>query len=134
MQLGSIRDIAAIKFGFSFIGNKRTLKLRFNHLTAEAILKHLANHHHDSIMLYKTQAKWTKTGKYQEPMIFLAAIEDSRSFFWTALENAMNMAKAELLRKKADLLDPRITASISTKIEQAPFRCTADDDTFELPF
>jgi hypothetical protein len=134
MQLGSIKDIAKLNFGFSFIGNKRTIKLRYNHLLAEAVLKHLPIHHHSKIMFYKTHDKLTKKGNYQAPMIFLAAIEESSSFFWTALEKAINMAKAELLRKQADLLDPRITASISTKIEQAPINLTADDDDSELPF
>jgi hypothetical protein len=87
--------IKPLRFGYGFLGQHRTMKLRFKREHAEHILERLPKHFHRSILLFTTQ----------KGMTFIACIEHQQSAIWPALEEAMRLAKADSLRIKADRIE-----------------------------
>ena len=98
----SMDAIRALRFGYSFLGQHRTMKLRFKQEMAELIMARIPKHFHKMILLYTTSKRMT----------FIACIDHQQSAIWPALEQAMKLAKADSLRIQADLIEFKMPEQI----------------------
>lgn len=101
--------IKGIKFGFGFIANQRTFKLRYTNIMAFDVMNLIPKHFHRDICVYRSK---THT--------FLAVIAHPNSAIWAALESARISAKAASLRREADALEFGVPAQI-TLSDELPF-------------
>jgi hypothetical protein len=113
----SMDTLRAIRFGYSFIANHKSLKLRFTTPMAQAIMNRLPKHFHNQLAIYVTQKNTT----------FIACLAYPQSFIWDAFEDAKRLAKADMLRTQADAIEHGLPMQLSLGIA-----VHADDD--DLPF
>lgn len=85
----------SIRFGYSFIANQKSLKLRFTTPMAEAIMNRLPKHFHAQLAIFMTRKNTT----------FIACIAHPDSAIWHAIEEAKRLAKADMLRLQADAIE-----------------------------
>ena len=99
----SFDTIKGIRFGYSFMGQHRTMKLRFKQEMTSLILARIPKHFHKMILLYTSK----------QGMTFIACIDHQQSAIWPALEQAIRLAKADSLRIKADAIEHNIPEQIA---------------------
>lgn len=99
----SMDAIKALRFGYSFLGHHRTMKLRFKQEMAELIMARIPKHFHKIILLYTTS----------KGMTFIACIDYQQSAIWPAIEQAMRLAKADSLRIQADIIELKMHEEIA---------------------
>lgn len=109
-------NLAPMKFGTGFIGNMRTSKLRFKPQLASAIFNKLPNRFHRDMLILHT------TDKRGHNFTYLACIAPSNSDIWYHIQRATNAAKAQALRKQADMLEePEFIPSFAMDSDELPF-------------
>jgi hypothetical protein len=101
--------ISRLPFGFSFICNQKSLKLRFKLATAEHIMNALPKHFHSNIGTL-INAKGTHC--------MITCLAHHNSAIWPALETAINKGKAQVLRLQADALENSLPYMLALELEQ----------------
>jgi hypothetical protein len=89
----AFESIKGIRFGYSFIGRYRTMKLRYKQEKAMKILERIPKHFWNSLLLYTSRKKMT----------FIACIADPDSAIWPVIEEAIDFNKTKNLQLKAEL-------------------------------
>ena len=111
--------LRGIRFGYSFMANQRTLKLRFTTAMAEAIMNRLPKHFHKMLAIHETRKNTT----------FIACIAHPDSAIWHAIEEAKRLAKADMLRLQADAIEHGMPMQLAMDLAVA--NISPSDD---LPF
>lgn len=111
--------ISRIKFGYGFIGNLRTLKIRFTQDKADAIIELIPAHLHKHLLIANTYRK-------DKHYAYIACMAHHTDYIWLALKRAM--ARAEYNRATVKYLE----TMHSMPMEQLVFTSNGVED--ELPF
>ena len=86
-----------IKFGYGFIANQKSLKLRFKMERATAIYNRLPAHFHQHLSCYINM---------KQEHVIIACVAHASSHIWFVLEQAIRLSEADILRAKAQRIDP----------------------------
>lgn len=87
----TMENLKGFKFGYSFMGNHKTMKMRYKTDMATAILKRLPAHFHQHLSVFVTTKGYT----------FIACVAHQQSAIWSALDGATTLGKADMLDAKA---------------------------------
>lgn len=83
----------ALRFGYGYSSNNKTMKMRYTHSLAQAILKRLPAQFHNQLSVAITM-----------DYTFIACVANSGSAIWDQLTFAIRLGKADCLRAQADQL------------------------------
>lgn len=92
----STGSLSTLKFGYGYVANNKTVKLRFTIEQATFIVRRIPAHAMRSIAIAITQDK--KGNRFA----YIALVAHPVSALWTILDDAIKYGKADLLRKQAD--------------------------------
>lgn len=87
--------IKGIKFGYGFMANQRTFKIRYTTAMAILVMAEIPKHFHRDICVFVSAKGYT----------FLTIMAHPNHAIWQVLESARIKAKATSLRTKADMLE-----------------------------
>jgi len=87
------QTMKALRFGYGYSSNNKTMKMRYTHSLAQAILKRLPAQFHQQLAVVVTM-----------DYTFIACIANSNSAIWDQLTFAIRLGKADCLRAQADQL------------------------------
>jgi len=90
-----MEQLKGFKFGYSFMGTHKTMKLRYKTAMVTAILQHLPAHYHQHISVLVTTKGYT----------FIACVAHQQSAIWPAIDSATTLAKAYMLRQEAAIIE-----------------------------
>jgi|LakMenEpi03Aug12_release.lakeMendotaPanAssembly.Ray.scaffolds.fasta_scaffold789908_2 hypothetical protein len=93
----SMESLKGIRFGYGFIANQKSLKLRFKMERATAIFKRLPAHFHQHLSVYINLK-----GEH----VIIACVAHASSHIWFALEQAIILSEADIFYAKAQNIDP----------------------------
>lgn len=91
-----MQTMQQFKFGYSFLGNHKTMKLRYKYTIAKLTMDKLPKMYHKDISIYVNKGATHVT---------LACVAHAQSPIWNALNLAMGLAKADAMRKEADVVE-----------------------------
>lgn len=89
-------SLSTLKFGYGYVANNKTVKLRFTIEQATFIVKRIPAHAMRSICIAITQDKQGRSFAY------IALIAHPVSALWQILDEAVKYGKADMLRAQAD--------------------------------
>jgi len=102
-------SLRPIKFGYGFVANQKSLKLRFTMERATAIYNRLPAHFHPHLSCYINMK-----GKH----VTIACVAHASSYIWPNLKQAIRLSEADVLRAKAKSIEDMLNG----------------EPPFELPF
>lgn len=88
----SMESLKGIRFGYGFIANQKSMKLRFTMERATAVYKRLPAHFHNHLSCYINMS-----GQH----VIIACVAHATSHIWYALEQAIKLSEADILISKA---------------------------------
>lgn len=93
----TMAQLTPIKFGYGFIGNQKSMKMRFKINRATAIFRRLPAHFHQHLSVYIN---------IKGEHVIIACVAHATSHIWFALEQAIRLSEADVLKEKAqDIID-----------------------------
>jgi hypothetical protein len=92
----STGSLASLKFGYGYVANQKSVKLRFTLEQAGFIVKRIPAHAIKQVAIAVTQDKKGNNFAY------LAMIAHPASALWQIFDDAVKYGKADLLRAQAD--------------------------------
>lgn len=98
-----MEQLKSFKFGYAYMGTHKAMKMRYKTEMATAILKRLPAHFHQHISVFITLKGYT----------FIACVAYQQSAIWSALDSATTLAKADVLRDQAALIEVQHKISMS---------------------
>lgn len=99
----TMEQLKGFKFGYAYMGTHKAMKMRYKTEMATAILKRLPAHFHRHISVFITLKGYT----------FIACVADQQSAIWYAIDSATTLAKADVLRDQAALIEVQHKISMS---------------------
>ncbi len=84
-----------IRFGYGFIANQKSMKLRFTMERATVIFKLLPAHFHQHLSVFISM----------KGHVTVACVAHSTSHIWQSLEQSIRLSEAYLLRAKAATIE-----------------------------
>lgn len=103
----TVQQMQNIRFGYAFLGNHKSMKLRFKYVVAGFIMERLSKHFHNQMLVFVKN-----TGDY----VTLACVAHQQSALWPAVESAIRLAKVDELRYEADLQEASVQLNMFTKL------------------
>jgi hypothetical protein len=91
-----MESLKGIRYGYGFIANQMSLKLRFTMERATAIYNRLPAHFHGHLSCYINMK-----GQH----VIIACLAHASSYIWPALEQAIRLSEADVLRARAKRIE-----------------------------
>lgn len=102
----TVQQMQNIRFGYAFLGNHRTMKLRFKYNMASFIMQRLPKHFHNQMQVFV---------KMNRDYVTLACVAHQQSAIWPALEIAIKLAKVDELRYQANFQESLVQLNMFAK-------------------